>query len=201
MLSAPVRWYVGQRVTPAVLALYTVGAMATPWVGGQELPVPRLVPGAIRYAEFLPSLSAAAVVASVVSPPHLVPEARSPRSPGRWERWWVVVLLAMTGLVWALGHQLLDGQPGLLVVAVRDLLGFTGLGLIARALGWGPYAPALSVLFALVATVLGYPGQWLLHWPMEPAESFGSMVVCVALVVVGLCWGTGQSALHADAIR
>ncbi len=201
MLNGPLGWFARQRLTPSVVALWVAGAAATPIIGGRDLPVPRLVPGVIQYVEFLPSLAAAAIVASLVAPRHLVPEARSRRSPGRWERWWAIALLGVTVVVWMAGTVLFGGEWDLLVVAVRDLVGFTGLGLVARALGWGPYAPALSVLFALAGTVLGYPGQWVLHWPLEPADSFTAAVVSLALGVIGLAAGTGTRPLRADARR
>ncbi|PKZ42695.1 hypothetical protein CYJ76_00020 [Kytococcus schroeteri] len=200
MLRGPVSWFLRQRLTGASAALWAAGLLTTVWVGSRDLPIPRLAPGLVQYAEFLPSLAAAGIVASMVAPRHRIPEVRSLRGVAAWERMGLAGALVLTCAVWVVA-AVVGTESTLLVVASRDLLGYTGIGLVCRGLGWGPYAPAVCVLVAAAATVLGYPGQWLLHWPLEPVESWPAASIAVTLLCAGWWVGTGPCPMYSDATR
>lgn len=193
------RWWWRAHTDLASCALVVFGVAGVALWGGSEMPVVRIGWGPAPYLVLLPAIAAAGIV-GWAGRGHTLAEARSARPTGALAR---IAALALTGLAAALCVAALAGRgdTDLGLAAARNTLGYTGIGLAAGRLVGGRTAPALPVLYATFAAVLGSSRGHLAWWPMLDAGRLDGTVAAAVLFAVGVALGTGRSAARATALR
>ena len=188
-------WWLRSRLDRGVLALLGVGVVMVPLLGGQDRPVPRLGIGPAPYALLLPALAAAALVGATQKG-HFVYEATSRRPIG-----WLILGFNLTGLAVVAGLWSLTAAPGgdamsFSHMAIRNLAGYVGTGLVVLRLAGGAVASAAPVLYAVIVAVLGSSTAGVWSWPLYAATSPGAAVFAIMLLISGLVVATSPASLR-----
>lgn len=191
------RWWLRARLDATVVLLVLVGACAVPLWGSAEMPILRLGIGPAPFVLLLPGIAAAGIIGSLQRG-HFVAEARSVRPVDWLARALVLGWLLLVSLVWGIiGVVAADGELALL--AIRNVTGYVGLGLIALRVTGGAFAPASPILYAVTVAVLGSAGAGAWSWPLYEVSRTVGFGLAIALLLVGIGVGTGRSWLRAQA--
>jgi hypothetical protein len=193
-----VTWWLRSRLDRAAWAVVLVGVVATPLLGASAMPVLRLGVGPAPFSVVLPALTAAGVV-GVLRAGDPLHEARSVRPTGSFARLLVLAVVLAAAGVWAVTGAV-AAQQDLTVVAVRNLVGYLGVGLLAVRFTAGPGGEAAPLLYAVVVAVLGSPtAPW--SWPLHGAPGTTALAATASLFAAGLLVGAGRGAARAAALR
>jgi hypothetical protein len=167
-----------RRIPAAVLALAVCGALlhvALHW---------RWAFNSGPYAQQVPMIIEAGAAAVIAVTAHS-PFGETERSAGRWLPYLrLLAAIGLTGLailalqLGAVGENLNDG----IAVLARNVIGFTGLGLLCSLLTGGLLAwtlPMGYLMFCQYALLEGWTAPWA--WPVRPPADRGAWI-CASLV-------------------
>jgi hypothetical protein len=142
-----------------------------------------------RYAQLVPMIieaGAAAVIAVMMHSPFGEVE----RATGRWLPYLrLFTAIALTGLailalqLGAVGQSLNDG----ILVLARNVIGFTGLGLLCSLVTGGLLAwilPMGYLVFGQYALLAGWRAPWA--WPGRPPADRGAWICASVILAAGL---------------
>lgn len=191
-------WLKSRRDRPAWLLVFA-GTALIPIFGGLAMPVLRLGLGPAPFSILLPALLATGVI-GIVSGGSPVHEALARRPTGLLSRLTVVALLGAPTLIWAVSGALFT-QGDLPLIAIRNLVGYLGVGFIALRLVGGTAGAATPVLYAVVVAVLGSETAGTWSWPLLDSSDRSGLTAAAALFVVGLAIGVGRRASRTAFLR
>lgn len=180
-------WYLKTRRVYWLFGFGLLVSVLTLLFASRALPVPNFAGGGasgVPAAFMIPAAGAAALLASLADS-GLGSEKAAVRQVQWMDR---ALVLAYVGAIAALLLVVgLTQHEPLLICAVRNLLGYIGLGLIARPL-LGPLAVSgIPIIAALLVGAFGQRHEhWLLFWPLNSSTSLGSWAIALLL------FGTGQ---------
>lgn len=148
------------RLTPAVIALWCASILAVQFAGNLVAPLPNLAGASPAVALVAPSFAAAAIT-SLVRSPQLDWEVLSGRRVSTRAHLAGLVVLSVTAAIFLTG---LPWHPEGTISAVRNLIAYTGVGLLVATL-FGSAASAVPILAALALGVIATPASSpLLSW-------------------------------------
>jgi len=140
------------------------------------------------YAQQVPMIIEAGAAAIVVTAHS--PFGETERAAGRWLPYLrLLTAVALTGLailalqLGAIGESLNDG----ILVLARNVIGFTGLGLLCSLVTGGLLAwtlPMAYMLFCQYALLQAWRAPWT--WPVRPPADRGAWICASAVFAVGL---------------
>ena len=172
--------------------LILVGTEALPWLGLRTFQVPSLgSPAPLPFAVAIPLVCSVGILLCLVREGRAEREVRSARNMGCLEGAVVGAALVVCCLAWFLQSDLFPWG-----VAVRNLVGLTGLGLLGRRSAGEAASVSAPVVVAGLSLVAGraFPDP-VLTWITLPASSRPAWAVAVTLGVCGFALGLGQRAL------
>lgn len=179
-------WYLKTRRAYWLFGFGLLVSVLTVLFASRALPVPNFASGGasgVPAAFMIPAAGAAALLASLADSGLGSEKTAVRRVPWMDRALVLVYVCAVAALLLVIG--LAQHEP-LLICAVRNLLGYVGLGLIARPLLGPLAASAIPIIAALLVGAFGQRHEnWLLFWPLNPAVSIGSWVIALTLFVTG----------------
>lgn len=179
-------WFVRARHPLAILVVIALATVVSLVLVDVVLPIPQLagpVTLGVPAALFAPAFSAAAIVAALSESPRPVDEGAA--RPVRWlDRLFVTASTVLGAVILTVLGVLLE--ESLLVAGARNLVGYVGIGLLARALVGPRPAAVAPVAVAVFVGTFGQsvdPALWA--WPLHAAGSTASAVVALGMFVGG----------------
>jgi hypothetical protein len=141
------------------------------------------------YAQQVPMIIEAGAAAAIAVTAHS-PFGEAERAAGRWlPLLRLLSAVALTGLAIALLELGAAGQSlndGILVLA-RNVIGFTGTGLLCSLVTGGLLAwilPLAYMLFCQYALLEAWTAPWT--WPVRPPGDRGAWIAACAVLAIGL---------------
>lgn len=175
------------------VALVVAGAVVLPLLGMRTFQAPSLgSPVPLPFAVAVPLLCAVGVLLCLVREARALPEYRARRPVGWYEASGVGVAVAACGVAWWVQSDLFPW-----VIAIRNLVGLIGVGLIARRVAGEVAAVSVPIVITGLSLVAGraFPDP-VLTWLTLPASSGLAGVVAAGLGFLGCAVGLGRAALH-----
>ncbi|WP_327175750.1 hypothetical protein OG599_10735 [Streptomyces sp. NBC_01335] len=199
-------WWHRAHTTPFTAAVLTATMLLVPLLGGSSLPIPSLLNGAsagIPVPLVLPAIPAALILQALNRVPHVY-DTTAVRPVNRY-RAGTLTAAALLATVLGLGASC-AADSSMPLAAARNLVGYLGIGLIARYLVGHVYAPVAIALVPVLCALIGLgPGgrpfswTWPLHEASSPIAAATSLLLLVGGMVVTTCLGPRRSAPRAAA--
>lgn len=193
--------FLRQRLPFLAVLLVAAGWLAVLQFHGSVVPLPSFLSGVFLVGYLAPSLVAAGIIGSAQASTAALHESLSPRPVGWADRGWVPLLTLLAGGSWLAAAWWEAMAPPDAVAAARNLVGFVGVGLVARRVAPGATAAAAPVYLAVLAAVLGAPQVVILSWVHAEASVVWAAMMAAAWGVIGWLVGTGRAPLREAALQ
>lgn len=187
-------WWLRSRASLGAAVMVVASTVGMARIGLNEMPLPRIVVGVAPFFIFLPAFVGTALI-WVVDRGHHLAEARSGRAMSWASGAALVVLVGIVCAAWVILLMPAWGES-LTWQAIRSVLGYCGVALVAHRYFGGRIGAAAPILYAVAVAVMGRDRGGVGWWPLLDASRRDAWLLVGGLCCMGVVMATTRRARY-----